>query len=112
MNNRTPSPQDRMRMACSLLTSSLPAGCSFRRPTGGYFIWITFPASIDADRLLAYAREHHKVSAIAGQVFSADGAFRHCVRLSIAFHRIERLQQALQKFCLAATEFMASQSSQ
>lgn len=100
-----------MRMACKLLRAQLPASCQFRDPAGGYFIWITFPAHIDGDELNAFARERHQVSAISGHVFSAVGANRNCIRLSIAFHRIDRLEEALRKFARAATEFLDSKQS-
>lgn len=94
-------------MACTVLRQQLPSSCTFTNPTGGYFIWVTYPEHVDIDQLNEFAREHYKVSAISGKVFSSSGAFGNCVRLSIAFHTIDRLEAALQNFCKASMEFLA-----
>lgn len=104
--------QDRMRMACKVLTENLSAECFVQVPSGGYFIWIRLPEHIDVDQLNAYGREHHNVAAISGHVFSIEGKFRNFARVSIAFYRYDRLEAALIRFCKAVNEFLAQQRGQ
>lgn len=94
-----------MLSAIQLLRTHLPTDCLFDEPTGGYFIWIRFPAAIDVNELNAFARTHYRVSAIAGNVFSAANKFHNCIRISIAFFGGEKLRLAIVEMCRAYVDF-------
>lgn len=96
-----------MLQAIQLLRTNLPDDCALVAPTGGYFIWIQFPNHINVVDLNAFARQHHRVAAIAGNEFSADGKFKHCIRLSIAFFGGAKLRSALLAICEAYAAFVA-----
>jgi DNA-binding transcriptional MocR family regulator len=41
-----PRLQDNASALCDALTQHLPAGCSFNRPLGGYFVWVSLPDEV------------------------------------------------------------------
>lgn len=53
-------------------------------PGGGFFLWVTLPASIDADELFPHALEAG-VAFIPGSAFLGPEAPRHSLRLSFAW---------------------------
>lgn len=71
-----------------------PAGTRITRPGGGYFLWFEFPERVDSLRLLRMALDEG-VSLAPGPIFSATGAFRHCVRLSYGHPWTPRSERAM-----------------
>jgi len=58
-----------------------PASTRFSQPQGGFVLWVELPEEIDAMRL------HEKVIAdgvafVPGEMFSASGMYRNCLRLN------------------------------
>lgn len=105
----------RMRALCGALAAHLPAGCSLRPPAGGYFVWVRLPEWVDGERLHAFARDVHRVSAFPGHIFApaaaaaAAGSRRphsHCLRLTAAFHDEQKLAAAAAGLCAAIGEFI------
>jgi DNA-binding transcriptional MocR family regulator len=43
-----PTLQRNCTALCEALRQELPAGCSFRQPQGGYFVWITLPDEVSS----------------------------------------------------------------
>lgn len=97
--------QDRMLSVNQLLRTYLSSDCQFIAPTGGYFIWICFPETIDVNEFNAFACTHYRVSAIAGNDFSAENKFKNCIRISIAFFGGEKLCSAIKTLCRAYEDF-------
>jgi len=58
-----------------------PAGTRVTQPEGGYFLWVELPEQVDALALHRLALSHD-ISLAPGQLFSADGRFRHHVRIN------------------------------
>lgn len=54
------------------LREHMPAGCSWRVPAGGFFIWLRLPEGLRASELLPVA-EAHGVAFASGSRFCADG---------------------------------------
>jgi DNA-binding transcriptional MocR family regulator len=71
-----------------------PPGTRVSRPRGGVVLWVQLPGGHDGNRLFEQALDHG-IGIIPGSLFSANGAFRDCVRLSCALRWDERAQQAL-----------------
>jgi 2-aminoadipate transaminase len=84
--------RERRDALAAALRSSLPAGCSFTTPGGGYFIWVTLPPHIDAEALRARADEF-RVSFIPGGRLTRDGTGRHALRLSFALMKPAQLAE-------------------
>lgn len=102
---------DRMRMAVSVLRAKLPASCSFVEPQGGYFIWITLPEHVDCEEFTTFSQLQYNVAGTSGHHFSVNRKFRNCLRIAIQFHRVDRVEMALERLCMAIGEYLASKNS-
>ncbi len=65
----------------SALKASMPAGCEWRKPSGGMFFWLRLPAGCDAMALLPKAVEAG-VAYVPGAAFYADHPDTRTMRLS------------------------------
>ncbi|HEY9100661.1 PLP-dependent aminotransferase family protein [Chitinimonas sp.] len=63
------------------LVQHFPADIRVSRPSGGYFLWVEFPAGFDTLRLHALAAEAG-IGIAPGPIFSASHQYRHCLRLN------------------------------
>jgi 2-aminoadipate transaminase len=64
---------------------------SWPKPAGGFFLWLTLPASIDADQMLARAIEE-AVIYVAGEAFYVNGEGQNTLRLSFSAPTHERIE--------------------
>jgi 2-aminoadipate transaminase len=83
-----------------------------RRPSGGYFLWLTFrDRTVDCDRLLVVARRHG-VSFKPGRLFAHDEhdktRLAHCLRLCFAVADCEHLKHACTRLKRAFDEYKNS----
>lgn len=58
-----------------------PEEVRLSRPTGGFVLWVEMPKKVNAYILYQEAMKYG-ISIAPGQIFSASGDFRHCIRLS------------------------------
>jgi DNA-binding transcriptional MocR family regulator len=58
-----------------------PPGTRVSRPAGGFVLWIELPPGVDGYALYRQARRH-RIAIAPGQIFSADGAYQHYIRIS------------------------------
>lgn len=63
------------------LEREMPAGVTWTKPKGGFFIWVTLPEGVDAVDIVATCRENN-VDYIPGTAFYSDGSGRRSLRLS------------------------------
>ncbi len=70
-----------------------PPGTRVSRPEGGYFLWLELPPTVDALALHRLALSQ-QIGLAPGPLFSADGRFRHHLRLNVG-HPDPRLETAL-----------------
>lgn len=70
-------------IASDLVCASFPKDTRMSRPEGGFMLWIALREGFDSwelnNRLLG-----HGVQVAVGNIFSATGKYRHCVRLNYA----------------------------
>jgi 2-aminoadipate transaminase len=59
----------------------VPEGCTWTRPAGGFYVWLTVPAYVDTSAMLAAAVER-RVAYVPGTAFYADGRGRDRMRLA------------------------------
>jgi len=71
-----------------------PEGTRYSRPQGGNFIWVEFPAKIDALRLRRDALKH-KINTAPGNLFSVKDRYRHCLRISCSLPWSDAIEAAL-----------------
>lgn len=88
--------RERRDALAAALVASLPEGCRFATPGGGYFIWVTLPASVDAEALLARA-DAFKVSFIPGGRLTIGGGGEHALRLSFALMKPPQLAEGARR---------------
>ncbi len=60
-----------------------PEGTKISRPQGGFVLWVECDRQLNAYRLYQEALKHN-VSVAPGQLFSAQGQFGNCLRISYA----------------------------
>jgi 2-aminoadipate transaminase len=82
------------------LEREMPAGTSWTRPKGGFFLWVTLPEGVDAVDLHAQAKEN-LVDYIPGPSFYSDGSGRQNLRLSFSAVSPEQIDTGISR--LAAT---------
>lgn len=63
------------------LEEFMPAGCTWRKPEGGFFIWVDVPENIDTPSLLDEAMDEG-ILYIPGTAFFLDGRGRNSLRLA------------------------------
>lgn len=63
------------------LEAHMPAGTSWTRPEGGFFVWLTIPDGLDAEAMLPRAVTA-RVAYVPGTAFYADGLGSRHMRLS------------------------------
>ncbi|MBC3871545.1 aminotransferase-like domain-containing protein [Undibacterium oligocarboniphilum] len=73
-----------------------PAGVEWTTPEGGMFIWITLPAHIDSNELLAEAIQQN-VAFVPGGPFYANEAEKNTMRLSFVTVSPERINEGIEK---------------
>lgn len=78
------------------LERHMPPGVSWTRPSGGLFLWVRLPDSVDADELLGYA-VREKVAFIPGSAFHCDGSGRNTLRLNFSFPEEERIEVGIER---------------
>jgi DNA-binding transcriptional MocR family regulator len=61
------------------------------KPAGGFFLWLTLPPSVDADRILPHAIDAGVIY-VAGEAFYVDGTVHNTLRLSFSAPTPERIE--------------------
>lgn len=95
---------------CETLVAYLPPTCHFKKPKGGYFVWIKLPEDCDGDALSEHCLKKYKVFAIRGSRFSTENKCRNFIRLSFAFHPPDLLRQAGKSLCNGIKDHLAANS--
>ncbi|XP_015119614.1 uncharacterized protein LOC107042891 isoform X2 [Diachasma alloeum] len=97
---------ERLAAVCDTFDRYLPRCCSYDKPEGGYFVWITLPPECDASEFMKWCSEKYKVTAIPGSRFSNTGEAKNFLRLSFSFHPVETLRDAAQKLCEGMLDYV------
>lgn len=79
------------------LAEEMPAGTSWTRPAGGFFVWVTLPEGLDSQTMLPRGIDA-RVAFVPGNAFYADGQGARNVRLSFCFPTAERIRDGVQRF--------------
>jgi DNA-binding transcriptional MocR family regulator len=82
-----------------------PEGTRISHPQGGFTLWIELPASFDTHALDPMLRENGIVIA-HGNIFSAAGKYRNCMRLSHASVFTPHTEWAVRKIGAAVGEIL------
>ncbi|MEK0363674.1 aminotransferase-like domain-containing protein [Pseudomonas sp. CBC3] len=71
-----------------------PEGTQMTRPTGGFILWVSLPARVNAKELHQQALKRG-ISIAPGLIFSNTEQFNHCVRLNCALPLATEAERAL-----------------
>jgi 2-aminoadipate transaminase len=78
------------------LTTLMPAGATWTKPAGGFYVWLTLPAGLDAKVMQPRALTA-RVAYVPGIGFYADGQGRRELRLSYCFPEPERIREGVRR---------------
>jgi 2-aminoadipate transaminase len=92
------------------LKASMPAGCEWRKPSGGMFFWLRLPAGCDAMALLPKAVEAG-VAYVPGAAFYADHPDTRTLRLSFVTLSPADIADAVKRLGDVVKAHLASQPS-
>ncbi len=84
--------RDRMLAA---LERYMPGGVTWTRPTGGLFVWVTFPETVDTKVLLIRSVAEAKVAFVPGRAFHADGSGGNTARFSFSLAGDEQIDTGI-----------------
>jgi 2-aminoadipate transaminase len=78
------------------LDDFMPPACTWNKPTGGFFVWMTLPPGIDAKAMLPRAVTA-RVAYVPGTAFFADGFGSGAIRLSFCYPTPERIREGVRR---------------
>ena len=90
----------------SELQDQLPGGCSWTRPTGGFFIWLTLPDGVDC-AAVAEACMKRGLQVGLGTNFFTTGKGHDNVRLAYSFNDDEEIKRGVEILAEAIKGLMA-----
>jgi DNA-binding transcriptional MocR family regulator len=76
------------------IETAFPAGTKVTRPMGGFVLWLELPRPLKTRDLFAHALEKG-ICFAPGDVFSASGRYRNCLRLSCGHPWDTRIERGL-----------------
>jgi 2-aminoadipate transaminase len=71
-------------------------GIKWTKPSGGLFLWITLPETLDATEMFLNAVEK-KVAYVVGSAFDPDGTDRRTMRLNFSYASMEEIDKGIQR---------------
>jgi DNA-binding transcriptional MocR family regulator len=78
------------------LQASLPAGCRWTSPGGGFYVWLGLPPGLDAKAMLPRAIAA-RVAYVPGTGFYSGGAGLDHLRLSYCFPEPDRIREGVRR---------------
>jgi len=79
------------------LAREMPDDVSWTSPSGGMFIWLTLPATIDTAVLLQEAIEKARVAFVPGAAFYPDRSGGHTLRLSFSLAEPDQIDEGIRR---------------
>ena len=88
--------RERRDAMLSALDQHLPPGCSWTKPDGGFYVWVTVPEGVDTKAMLPRAVTA-RVAYASGTGFYADGFGSRQMRLSYCYPTPERIREGVRR---------------
>lgn len=95
--------RERRDAMLSALDQHMPAGCTWTRPDGGFFVWMTIPEGVDSKAMLPRAVTA-RVAYVSGTGFYADGFGSRQLRLSFCYPTPERIREGVRRLAAVLSE--------
>jgi len=89
--------RERAETMLGALEEHLPPVVTWTRPVGGFYIWMTLPAPLDASSMLAKAI-NHRVAYVPGRGFYADGSGAQQLRLCYSYPDPPEIREGVERF--------------
>jgi 2-aminoadipate transaminase len=107
VSRRLPILRSRYQTKRSVMAQTLREQCgdlvSWPEPRGGFFLWVSFPDTIGADRMLARATARGVIY-VAGSAFYVENAAHNIARLSFSAPPPERIVDGVGRLAAALRE--------
>jgi DNA-binding transcriptional MocR family regulator len=97
--------RERRDAMVSALSDMMPAGCRWNVPSGGFYVWLTLPAGVNAKAMLPRAVTA-RVAYVPGTAFFADGFGSSAMRLSYCYPTPERIREGVRRLAGVIEEEM------
>ncbi|GAA3962585.1 PLP-dependent aminotransferase family protein [Actinomadura viridis] len=78
------------------LEAMMPEGCTWTRPAGGFFVWLTLPEGLDA-KAMAPRAIAERVAYVPGTGFYSDGSGHRHMRLSYCYPEPHRIREGVRR---------------
>jgi 2-aminoadipate transaminase len=78
------------------LDALMPPGCTWTKPEGGFYVWLTLPEGLDA-KVMQPRGIAERVAYVPGIGFYADGAGQREIRLSYCYPTPERIREGVRR---------------
>ncbi|HVK26628.1 MAG TPA: PLP-dependent aminotransferase family protein [Actinokineospora sp.] len=85
------------------LEQHMPAGCTWTKPDGGFFVWLTVPEGVDTKAMQPRAVTA-RVAYVPGTGFYADGFGSRQMRLSFCYPPPERISEGVRRLAGVLTD--------
>ena len=96
--------QVRRQAMVEALEKYLPSDCSFTKPEGGMFLWVTLPEGMDAMKLFDIAAADKKVVFVPGAPFYTDNQVHSNMRLNYTAGDPDEITEGIRRLCEAIEE--------
>jgi len=88
--------RERRDAILSAMDQYLPPGCTWTKPDGGFYVWVTVPEGVDTKAMLPRAVTA-RVAYASGTGFYADGFGSRQMRLSYCYPTPERIREGVRR---------------
>jgi 2-aminoadipate transaminase len=88
--------RERRDAILSALDQHMPTGCTWTKPDGGFYVWVTVPEGVDTKAMLPRAVTA-RVAYASGTGFYADGFGSRQLRLSYCYPTPERIREGVRR---------------
>ncbi|HEX3589950.1 MAG TPA: PLP-dependent aminotransferase family protein [Pseudonocardiaceae bacterium] len=88
--------RERRDAMLAALDSYMPPGCSWTKPAGGFYVWLTVPEGVDTKAMLPRAVTA-RVAYASGTGFYADQLGSRQLRLSFCYPTPQRIQEGVRR---------------
>jgi len=95
--------RERRDATLEALAQHFPAGSSWTRPTGGFYVWVTLPEGLDSKAMLPRAVQA-RVAYVPGTGFYSDGSGGRHLRLSYCFPEPARIREGVRRLAGVLSE--------
>ena len=86
--------QRRRDVMLAALNTTMPSGVRWTHPGGGFFVWLTLPEPLEAERVLSVAHQN-AITFFTGKPFFAGGGGERHIRLPYSFISIPEMEKGI-----------------